>query len=280
MPSRWSISCWITRASSPSASISSGSPRCVARAHAHARGALDLDVHAGQAQAALLGGLQLLAQPLDLGVDERRRADHRRRLCRRARDAARRAAWRRARLRARRASARPCAATSACSAPSKRSTGSAVARSTGSPNLRTRRSAASRRARVSASSSAGSGASCSRSTSTSASSEVGVGNSSDSSSSAVRSSAFMISLSLRAARREARIGRDPRPWSSHTGSSEACGLWEALSRCGAAPWKRAGSRSCVWCGWRPAGRGRAASRGRAWCARVSGAHEPCSRGAT
>ena len=29
----------------------------VLRAHAHARGALDLDVHAGQAQAALFGGL-------------------------------------------------------------------------------------------------------------------------------------------------------------------------------------------------------------------------------
>ena len=71
-PSRWSISCWITRASSPEASTTIGSPALVERADADVDGPLDVDEHPGEAEAALLHRLELLARPLDLGVDERR----------------------------------------------------------------------------------------------------------------------------------------------------------------------------------------------------------------
>src|SRR5262245_26677151 len=47
-------------------------PARVARAHSHARRALDLDVHAGQAQAPLFGELALLALPHPDRVDEGR----------------------------------------------------------------------------------------------------------------------------------------------------------------------------------------------------------------
>ena len=153
VPSRWSISCWITRASSPSASISSSAPVASRPRTRSDSGPLDLDVHAGQAQAALFGGLALVALPLDLGVHEHRQRvvdirfvdEH----------AVQDAELRRgeARRRARRASAPPSARPRAARRSSKRSTGNATARSTGSPNFRTRRSAASRRARVSGSSS-------------------------------------------------------------------------------------------------------------------------------
>ena len=72
MPSRWSISCWITRASSPSASTSDLLADRVARTRAHARWTLHLDMHAGDAQAALFGALELLAAPLDHGIHHRR----------------------------------------------------------------------------------------------------------------------------------------------------------------------------------------------------------------
>ena len=47
-------------------------PGLVLSAHAHAQRALDLDVHARQAQAPLLADLGLLAAPLERGVDQRR----------------------------------------------------------------------------------------------------------------------------------------------------------------------------------------------------------------
>ena len=70
-PSRWSISCWSTRASRPDASIEQLVAALVLRADAHVDRALDLDEHAGQRQAALLERLALLAGPLEHGVDER-----------------------------------------------------------------------------------------------------------------------------------------------------------------------------------------------------------------
>ena len=70
-PSRWSISCWITRASRPEASTRMSLAALVLGAHAHVDGPLDLDEHAGQRQAALLERLVLVARPLEHGVDER-----------------------------------------------------------------------------------------------------------------------------------------------------------------------------------------------------------------
>ena len=57
-PSRWSISCWITRASRPDASIRMLLAALVLRADAHVDRPLDLDEHAGQRQAALLERLR------------------------------------------------------------------------------------------------------------------------------------------------------------------------------------------------------------------------------
>ena len=57
-PSRWSISCWITRASRPDASIRISSPCSSCAPHADVDGPLDVDGHAGQAQTALLCGLR------------------------------------------------------------------------------------------------------------------------------------------------------------------------------------------------------------------------------
>ncbi len=68
MPSRWSISCWMTRASQALGLdldlLAASRPARCTRTRA---GALDLDVHAGQAQASLLAELELLARPLDRG---------------------------------------------------------------------------------------------------------------------------------------------------------------------------------------------------------------------
>ena len=69
-PSRWSISCWSTRASRPAASIVIGSPCSSSAADPDVERPLDVDVDRGQAEAALLGGLELVAPPLDLGVDQ------------------------------------------------------------------------------------------------------------------------------------------------------------------------------------------------------------------
>ena len=70
IPSRWSISCWMTRASRPVASIRIGSPLGVLRADPDVGRALDVDVDAGQAQAALLHRLLFAAGPLEDRVDE------------------------------------------------------------------------------------------------------------------------------------------------------------------------------------------------------------------
>ena len=70
-PSRWSISCWMTRASRPDASIDDRLAVRVLRADADVDRPLDVDVDAGKAQAALLHPLLLLARPLQFGVDQR-----------------------------------------------------------------------------------------------------------------------------------------------------------------------------------------------------------------
>ena len=133
---------------SPSASISSGSPlaRPAPRTRT-ARGALDLDVHAGQAQAALFGDLELLALPLEHRVDQRGERvlgvgavdEHAVQHAELGRGEARRPS----------ASciSSPIRSTS-CLQRARRSARPAapLARSTGSPSLRTWRSAASRRA--------------------------------------------------------------------------------------------------------------------------------------
>ena len=54
-PSRWSISCWRTRASSPDASIRIGSPVDVGAGHPHVERSLDVHDHARQRQAAFGG---------------------------------------------------------------------------------------------------------------------------------------------------------------------------------------------------------------------------------
>ena len=69
-PSRWSISCWSTRASRPEASISCSSPCSSCARTRTCTGPLDLDEHAGQRQAALLERLALLAGPLEHRVDD------------------------------------------------------------------------------------------------------------------------------------------------------------------------------------------------------------------
>ena len=157
-PSRWSISCWITRASRPSASTSSSARRAASCARTRTRRALDLDVDAREAQAALLGGLELLAgatrctgltsavdRLVGVGaIDEQR-------------GAARRAGSPRGRRRARRASARPCARPRRAAPSSKRSTGDRAGAQHRIAELAHWRSAASRRARVSGSSSSASG---------------------------------------------------------------------------------------------------------------------------
>ena len=70
-PSRWSISCWMTRASSPDASIRISSPFSSWARTRTWIGRSTSTCTDGQAQAALLHALGLLARPLDLGVDER-----------------------------------------------------------------------------------------------------------------------------------------------------------------------------------------------------------------
>ena len=76
-PSRWSISCWITRASRPEASTSRSLAVLVLGAHAHVDRALHVDVMPGDREAALLERLLVLARPLDLGVHERDHAARR-----------------------------------------------------------------------------------------------------------------------------------------------------------------------------------------------------------
>ena len=71
MPSRWSISCWMTRASKPLRLDDQLLAGDVAGAHTHLCGTFDLDMHARQAETALLERLELLGGPLDHGVDER-----------------------------------------------------------------------------------------------------------------------------------------------------------------------------------------------------------------
>ena len=70
-PSRWSISCWITRASSPEASIRIGSPYSSKPRTRTWIAPLDVDEHGRKAEAALLHRLRLAARPFDLRVDER-----------------------------------------------------------------------------------------------------------------------------------------------------------------------------------------------------------------
>ena len=69
-PSRWSISCWITRASRPGRLDSERRAGLVAGAHPHVDRPLDLDADAGEREAALLHRLELVAPALELRVDE------------------------------------------------------------------------------------------------------------------------------------------------------------------------------------------------------------------
>ena len=123
-PSRWSISCWM-HARLEARGLDRRAPRRArpGARDAHVHRALDVDEDAGQAEAALLDDLLVLAAPLDARVDERvDRAvgldavdEHAVRACR--------PASRPGRCRARRPSAAPIRATSARSSSSKRSTG-------------------------------------------------------------------------------------------------------------------------------------------------------------
>ncbi len=72
-PSRWSISCWRTRASSPEASIVTCSPSSVVAADRDVQGPLDVHRDPRQAEAALLGDDQVIGAALDPRVDQRRR---------------------------------------------------------------------------------------------------------------------------------------------------------------------------------------------------------------
>ena len=69
-PSRWSSSCWMTRAAKPSGSISNVSPSHVLRAHPDRHGPRHLDADLADREAALVVELLLLGPPGDLGVAE------------------------------------------------------------------------------------------------------------------------------------------------------------------------------------------------------------------
>ena len=140
-PSRWSISCWMTRASRTDASTTIGPP-CGSRAWTRTvHRPLDVDMDAGKAQAALLHPLLLLARPLQFRVDQR--VDRAVVLDAVHEDAVQRADLRRGepdahRVMHERAHARDLVAKRL----SKTSIGRAFERSTGSPYLRTWASAA------------------------------------------------------------------------------------------------------------------------------------------
>ena len=72
-PSRWSSSCWMTRASSPSASTVTALPVGSRRLDGHRRRALDGHDHRGRAEreAALVHGFLVLGARDELRVDER-----------------------------------------------------------------------------------------------------------------------------------------------------------------------------------------------------------------
>ena len=101
-PSRWSISCWMTRASRPEASIEERLAALVERADAHVDGPLDVDRDAGQRQAALLERPRSRRSTTRAPGSRAPRSARRARRGRRAAGASPRPGWRRARCRARR----------------------------------------------------------------------------------------------------------------------------------------------------------------------------------
>ena len=132
-PSRWSISCWMTRASRPDGLDEDLLAAGVLGADPHVDRALDVDVDAGQAQAALLHRLLVAAGPLQDRVDEG--VDRPVVLDAVDEDAGQEADLRRRQPDAERVvHERPICASSARRASSKTSTRRACERSTGSPN--------------------------------------------------------------------------------------------------------------------------------------------------